>query len=110
MLRGVFKNRSSDDTPIRVWVPGCSTGEEVYSLAIGLFESSGGTTVLNPSRSRDRPLPAGVKKGRTGGFPERLAEVSPRAPESVLHRGGQLLQINKGMRGVCVFSRQDLKT
>ena len=26
------------DSPIRVWVPGCSTGEEVYSLAICLLE------------------------------------------------------------------------
>ena len=29
----ILENRSSD-MPIRVWVPGCSTGEEVYSLAI----------------------------------------------------------------------------
>ena len=28
----------SRDAPIRVWVPGCSTGEEVYSLAICLLE------------------------------------------------------------------------
>src|SRR5204863_72427 len=27
-----------DDSPIRVWVPGCATGEEVYSLAISLLE------------------------------------------------------------------------
>ena len=26
------------DTPVRMWVPGCSTGEEVYSLAIALLE------------------------------------------------------------------------
>ena len=26
------------DTPIRVWVPGCATGEEAYSIAILLTE------------------------------------------------------------------------
>ena len=33
----LIKNRSSRE-PIRVWVPGCSTGEEVYSLAIAIQE------------------------------------------------------------------------
>src|SRR5262249_51183764 len=26
------------DAPVRIWVPGCSTGEEAYSLAISLLE------------------------------------------------------------------------
>ena len=30
--------RASDDRPVRVWVPGCATGEEAYSLAILLLE------------------------------------------------------------------------
>src|SRR5438309_3681606 len=33
----IMKKRSADD-PIRIWIPGCSTGEEVYSLAICLVE------------------------------------------------------------------------
>ena len=34
----LVQNRTGDE-PLRVWVPGCSTGEEVYSLAIALKES-----------------------------------------------------------------------
>jgi chemotaxis methyl-accepting protein methylase len=33
-----YRGRSGD-APLRVWVPGCSTGEEVYSIAICLLES-----------------------------------------------------------------------
>ena len=40
VLPELLKNRGPDD-PIRVWVPGCSTGEEAYSLAISLVEFLG---------------------------------------------------------------------
>ena len=33
----LVKNHSARK-PIRIWIPGCSTGEEVYSMAISLFE------------------------------------------------------------------------
>src|SRR6185437_10168880 len=33
----LIKNKSQQD-PIRIWVPGCSTGEEVYSIAMLLTE------------------------------------------------------------------------
>src|SRR5207249_5505497 len=35
----ILKHKSAHDS-IRVWVPGCSTGEEVFSLAIALVEFS----------------------------------------------------------------------
>jgi len=37
VLTKLFKDKHEDDS-IRVWVPGCSTGEEVYSIAIILRE------------------------------------------------------------------------
>ena len=33
----ILKNRSPED-PVRIWVPGCATGEEAYSIAICLTE------------------------------------------------------------------------
>ena len=40
VLPRVCENRPPD-LPIRIWVPGCSTGEEVYSIAICLLEFLG---------------------------------------------------------------------
>ena len=34
----LLRRRQSNRQPIRVWIPGCSTGEEVYSIAIALAE------------------------------------------------------------------------
>src|SRR5882724_8038135 len=41
-LPALFKNKNKDRQPeLRVWVPGCATGEEVYSLAICILEALG---------------------------------------------------------------------
>jgi hypothetical protein len=73
MLRCVAKNpkksrrprllrRDSSEDPIRVWVVGCSTGEEAYSLAIALLDSLNEAEkkcrcVEWPSQPRKRTLP-----------------------------------------------------
>src|SRR5262249_31063694 len=36
----ILKNRSTD-APIRIWTPGCASGEETYSVAIALLEYLG---------------------------------------------------------------------
>lgn len=43
LLPALLENRS--DAPLRVWVAGCATGEEAYSIAILLTEALGGPKV-----------------------------------------------------------------
>ena len=47
VLPVLLKDRPSD-APLRVWVPGCATGEEVYSIAMCLLERTAALS-HNPS-------------------------------------------------------------
>ena len=37
-LTPALQQHAQRHEPLRIWVPGCATGEEVYSLAIRLYE------------------------------------------------------------------------
>jgi two-component system CheB/CheR fusion protein len=98
------------NTPIRVWVPGCSTGEEVYSLAICLLEYLEGAGLSLPIRVFGTDLsPTIVERARAGRYGESVArELS----EARLHRffvedeGGY--RIRRDVRDLCVFARHDV--
>jgi two-component system CheB/CheR fusion protein len=97
---------------VRVWVPGCATGEEAYSLAILLQEhmETLGAHYLLQVFATDLDLQA-IQRGRAGLYPasvaadvspERLARWFTREPD----RGG--FRIHKAIRDLLIFSDQDL--
>jgi two-component system CheB/CheR fusion protein len=105
----LLENRARG-APIRVWVPGCSTGEEVYSLAISLLE------FLAQSKAPETPLKVfgtdvsvnAIEKARAGKYAEGIElDVSrERLTEFFVKTGGNY-QIRKDVREACVFARQD---
>jgi two-component system CheB/CheR fusion protein len=101
-------NRRPD--PLRVWVPGCSAGEEVYSIVMLLLESLGENA--NQTRIQmfgtDVSEPA-VERARTGIYSGAgLRGVSPARLRRFFLKVGHGYQINKEVRGLCVFARHDL--
>ncbi|MEQ2008876.1 MAG: chemotaxis protein CheB, partial [Limisphaerales bacterium] len=97
-------------TPVRVWVPGCSTGEEAYSMAIALLEFLGtkGASVPVQVFATDISEPA-IDKARAGIYPAGIAaDVSAVRLRRFFtkHDGG--FQISKAVRDACVFARQDV--
>jgi two-component system, chemotaxis family, CheB/CheR fusion protein len=101
-------NRGGD--PVRVWVPGCSTGEEVYSIAMLLLESLGANA--NPTRIQmfgTDISESAVQRARAGIYSEAAVRgVSPARRRRFFLKVEHGYQINKEVRGLCVFARHDL--
>jgi two-component system CheB/CheR fusion protein len=101
----LFEGKGPSDL-IRVWVPGCATGEEVYSLAIMLREQA------EHSRSRVKVQvfatdidEAALAVARTGRYPDTLLQgVSKQRLERFFSSEGTSYVINKLIRDMCVFS------
>ena len=96
--------------PIRIWLPGSSTGEEVYSVAISLFEFLE-TSTLRPAVQifGTDVSQRVVESARSGVFGEAIeSEVSPERLRSFFTRVDRGYQINKPIRDMCVFARQDV--
>jgi two-component system CheB/CheR fusion protein len=98
------------DAPIRVWVAGCATGEEVYSIAISLLERAGELST-NPSLqifATDLSEDA-LAKARTGLYPEGIAQdVSAERLRRFFTKGEGGYQVSKALRERCVFACHDL--
>jgi two-component system CheB/CheR fusion protein len=97
---------------IRAWSPGCSTGEEAYSIAM-LFQErvealKQGHTVQLFATDIDKRA---IATARAGLYPVGIAsDVSPErlARFFVLEPDGSAYRINKRIRDSVVFSEQDV--
>jgi two-component system CheB/CheR fusion protein len=107
----LFENKGLD-SQLRVWVPGCATGEEAYSLAILLREHA--------SRMEEPPHvqvfatdidAQALEVARQGLYPERIAEqVSAERLSRYFVRYGNLFQVSKEIRESCLFSTHNVIT
>lgn len=101
-----------DGSSLRVWVPGCSTGEESYSIAIMFLEEiekakKKFTLQIFASDIDDD----GLKFGRAGIYPESIAaDVSEERLKRFFTKLDHIYQVNKEMRGSVLFSAQNLIT
>ena len=101
----LFKGRGASDA-IRVWTPGCATGEEVYSIAILLREHMEGLRA--PPRvtifATDIDEPA-LAVARAGLYPEALLEgLSEERRQRFFTPTSNGLMVGKSVRDLCVFS------
>lgn len=98
-------------SPIRVWVPGCSTGEEVYSLAISMLEFLEASSLPVPSLQffGTDLNPKAIESTRAGIYP--ASAITGLSPSRLLNfflpvSGGY--QIAKRVRELCVFAQHNV--
>ena len=100
-----------DSQPIRIWVPGCSTGQEPYSLAIALLEFLESVNAVGDIQifATDLGDPAVLDRARSGVYPESIeSEVSSERLRRYFTKEDRTYRIDKRVRDVCVFARQNI--
>ncbi|MGI8745831.1 MAG: chemotaxis protein CheB [Bryobacteraceae bacterium] len=110
-LKSILTEQLTTDTEaVRVWVPGCATGEEVYSLAICLSElihklglsprlQVFGTDISDTA----------LETARSGIYTPIIAQdVSAERLERFFREVDGGFQVSKAIRELCIFARQDL--
>ncbi|MDZ4794590.1 MAG: chemotaxis protein CheB [Bacteroidota bacterium] len=109
----IIKNKG-DNEPIRIWVAGCSTGEEVYSIAICLKEILSNTlkdsaTSAGPYQpvqifATDISEPA-ITKARTGIYTKNdIKGLSEQQVSDYFIKTNDCYQARKSIRDMCVFA------
>jgi two-component system CheB/CheR fusion protein len=109
VLPRLVGDRSRMD-PLRVWVLGCSTGEEAYSLAMAVTEVAETSGLQVPLQVFATDLnPVGIEKARAGVYSKDIAhDVSPERLRRFFWEVDGSYRIVKSIRDACVFSRQNM--
>ena len=100
----------SPDEPLRVWVAGCSTGEEAYSLAILLMEEMATARKSFPVQIFATDIDEdALQVARQGCYPESIiADVEPERLAKFFVRKEHGYQIVDSVRNAVVFAAQNL--
>ncbi|HEY8520168.1 MAG TPA: PAS domain S-box protein [Gammaproteobacteria bacterium] len=105
----LLQDRSPDDT-VRVWVPGCATGEEAYSLAMLLKEEM--DRLESPPQVQIFATDIdeqGLAVARRGAYPSTLAnEIAPERLKRFFVKKGDEYHVVKELRELCLFSVHSL--
>jgi two-component system CheB/CheR fusion protein len=109
VIPALFARRSPDDT-IRVWVPGCATGEEAYSLAMMLRDN----TPRGQGAPRLQIFASDIDEhalqiARAGRYPGAVAkDIAPTRIDRYFQKEDGTLRVAAELREICLFSSHNL--
>jgi two-component system, chemotaxis family, CheB/CheR fusion protein len=98
------------DEPVRIWVVGCSTGEEAYSVAMAFTEFAGERAENIPVQIFATDLnEKGIEKARAGLYTKNITEdVAPERLRRFFTEAEGGYRVGKPLRDMCVFARQNV--
>ena len=101
---------SASSKSIRIWVAGCSSGEEAYSIAMLLAEEMDRQKVRSQVQIFATDIDElALEKARHARYPENIAEqISPERLDRFFVKQDGLYQVSKHLREMCIFSQHSL--
>lgn len=104
--------KKEEGEALRIWVPACSTGEEVYSIAMTLHELKGNVLQHHPVQIFATDLSEqAILKARIGEYSaEQLKAISPIRLQRFYTKAGDKYRIAKVLREMCVFATHNVLT
>jgi two-component system CheB/CheR fusion protein len=105
----LFEGKGHDDT-VRVWVAGCATGEEAYSIAMLLREYEPKSAIKPNLQIFASDIDAhALDFARLGRYPEAIArDVPPARLTRFFRREEGAYQVTRDIREICLFSLHNI--
>lgn len=109
ILPDLFK-RAGEEYPLRVWVPGCSTGEEAYSMAIALQEYISEQNLACKIQIFATDIDSdAIETARSGIYPGSIsADVSQQRLKRYFIKEDNTYRIGRKIRELVVFAVQNV--
>jgi two-component system CheB/CheR fusion protein len=95
---------------IRIWVPGCASGEEAYSVAIALLEFLGDRASSTRVQVFATDLSeSAIATARAGLYPSSIEEdVSAQRLERFFVKADRGYRVARAVRAMCIFARHNV--
>lgn len=105
----IAKNRPPEGS-LRIWTPGCASGEETYSVAIALLEYLGDKASQTHIQFFGTDVSeASITKARSGLYAENIqADVSPERLRRFFNKVEGGFRISKTIRDMCIFAQHNV--
>ncbi len=105
-----FFTEADKGRPLRAWVPGCSSGEEAYSLLMLLCQEAETTHHLRPIQLFASDIDEhGLARGRAGRYPESIAaDVPPSSLRKWLSKDDHHYTVRKQLREMVLFAQHNV--